>query len=215
MEFGCPVSLAEQSTDFLKGDLRASFFATIQPVIATELKTGKIFQEDGVPFQVLRYEHIKSARGGANVKVKARNLLNGSVLEKGYMATARVEDASITKADAQYLYKDNSGLIFMNPTTYEQFTISKDLIGDAADFLKDGEVVLVMYFEEMPIAVELPKIISFKISYTEPGFKGNTVTNTYKDATLENGTVIKVPTFIKIGDTIKINTEMGEYVSKA
>ena len=185
------------------------------PMIATELKTGRIFQEDGVPFQVLRYEHIKSARGGANVKVKARNLLNGSVLEKGYMATARVEDASITKNNAQYLYKDNSGFIFMNPTMYEQFTISKNLMGDAADFLKEGEAVLVMYFEDQPITVELPKSMVFEITYTEPGFKGNTVTNTYKDATLENGTIIKVPTFIKIGDKIKVNTETGEYSSKA
>ena len=184
-------------------------------MIATELKTGKIFQEDGVPFKVLHYEHIKSARGGANVKVKARNLLNGSVLEKGYMATARVEDASITKNNAQYLYKDNSGFIFMNPTTYEQFTIPKDLMGDSADFLKEGEPVLVMYFEDLPITVELPKSMTFEITYTEPGFKGNTVTNTYKDATLENGTVIKVPTFIKIGDKIKLNTETGEYTSKA
>ncbi len=184
-------------------------------MIATELKTGRIFQEDGVPFQVLRYEHIKSARGGANVKVKARNLLNGSVLEKGYMATARVEEASINKNNAQYLYKDNSGFIFMNPTTYEQFTIPKDLMGETADFLKEGESVLVMYFEDQPITVELPKTMTFEITYTEPGFKGNTVTNTYKDATLENGTVIKVPTFIKIGDKIKLNTETGEYTSKA
>jgi len=184
-------------------------------MIATDLKTGRIFQEDGVPFQVLKYEHIKSARGGANVKVKVHNLLNGSVLEKGYLATARVEDASVFRSNAQYLYKDSNNFYFMDPNTYDQFTISQKIIGESEAFLKEGEKAQVMYFEERPIALELPKTMIFEITYTEPGHKGNTVTNTYKDAILENGTVVKVPTFIKIGDRVKINTESGEYSSKA
>lgn len=184
-------------------------------MMVTDLKTGRIFQENGVPYIVLRYEHIKVARGGANVKVKARNLLNDSVLEKSYIATAKVEDASVTRGNAQYLYHDNTGYVFMDPDTYEQFAISEKMMGDAKDFLKEGELAQLMYFEGNPISVELPKTVVFEIKYTEPGFKGNTVTNTYKDATLENGTVVKVPTFIKIGDKVKINTELKEYVSKA
>ena len=181
----------------------------------TEIKTGKIFQENGVPFQVLKYEHIKVARGGANVKVKARNLLTGAVLEKGYDASARVEDADITRGNLQYLYHDGNNYIFMKPDTYEQIEVSEKIVGESAAFLMEGDKVSVMYFDEKPIAIELPKSVIFEVSYTEPGFKGNTATSVYKEAELTNGTKIKVPTFIKIGDKIKINTETCEYVSKA
>ena len=184
-------------------------------MIATELKTGRIFQEDGVPYQVLKYEHIKSARGGANVKVKARNLLTGNVFEKGYDATARVEEADVTRGNLQYLYHDGKNYIFMKPDTFEQVEIPQGIVGDASKFLQDGEKISVMYFNNRPVGVELPKSVIFEIAYTEPGFKGNTVSNVYKDAELSNGTKIKVPTFAKIGDKIKVNTETGEYVSKA
>mgnify|MGYP003986784443 FL=1 len=184
-------------------------------MVATELKTGRIFQENEAPFQVLKYEHIKSARGGANVKVKARNLITGSVLEKSYLATAKIDDAFVNKENAQYLYNGGTGFIFMNPTTFEQFTIPTKVLGEATKFLKEGEKVQVMYFDGKPITVELPKTMIFEIEYTEPGHKGNTVTNTFKDATLDKGTVVKVPTFIKIGDKVKVNTVSGEYNSKA
>jgi len=184
-------------------------------MVATDLKTGRIFQENNEPFQVLKYEHIKSARGGANVKVKARNLMTGSVFEKSYLATAKIEDANVNKNNAQYLYKGGVGFIFMDPNSFEQFTIPAKVLGDAEKFLKEGEKVQVMYFDEKPITVELPKTMVFEVTYTEPGHKGNTVTNTFKDATLDNGTVVKVPTFIKIGDKVKINTASGEYNSKA
>jgi len=184
-------------------------------MLASELKTGRIFKDQDTPFQVVKYEHVKTARGGATVRVKAKNLLNGSVLEKSFGSTERVEDADVTRGNLQYIYKDNSGYIFMNPNTYEQTTIGEDIVGSSARFLKEGESVQVVYFEDNPISMELPKTIIFEIQYTEPGYKGNTVTNTYKDATLTNGTVIKVPTFVKIGDIVKVNTETGEYVSKA
>jgi len=187
----------------------------IHLVIATELKTGRIFQEDGVPFQVLKYEHIKSARGGANVKVKARNLLTGNVFEKGYDATAQVEDADVTRSTLQYLYHTGNNYVFMKPDTFEQLQVSEKIVGESAALLQDGEKVTAMYFNSNPIAIELPKTVVFEVSYTEPGFKGNTVTNVYKDAELTNGTKIKVPTFVKIGDKIKINTDTGEYSSKA
>jgi elongation factor P len=184
-------------------------------MLASDLKTGRIFKDLDIPFQVVKYEHSKTARGGATVRVKAKNLLNGSVLEKSWGSTQKIEEADVTRGNLQYLYKDSSGYTFMNPTTYDQIVVTEAVVGDAMAFLKEGETVQVLYFEENPISIELPKTMNFEISYTEPGFKGNTVTNTYKDATLSNGTVIKVPTFVKIGDMIKVNTESGEYVSKA
>jgi elongation factor P len=182
-------------------------------MIATDLKTGKIFKEDGYPYQVVKYEFTKTARAGATVKVKARNLVTGSVLEKGYLGSFRVEEADITRKNAQYLYKEN-GYVFMDPNNYEQFTISQDIIGDQARFLMDGANVIVMYFEDKPISVDLPITLDFEVSYTEPGYKGNTVSNVLKEATLDNGAVIKVPTFIKIGDRVKIDTRSGDYVSR-
>lgn len=184
-------------------------------MIATELKTGTIFKENGTPFVVLKYSHIKVARGGANVKVKARDLLTGSVFEKSYIATAKVEDADVVRKNAQFLFDDSQFLTFMDPDTYEQVRISHDTMGDDADFLQEGENVQIMYFEGNPVSVDLPNSIISTVTYTEPGFRGNTVTNTFKDATLENGVVVKVPTFIKIGDKVKVDTRTREYVSKA
>lgn len=183
-------------------------------LIATELKTGKIFKEDNIPYVVLKYTHIKVARGGANVKVKARNLKTGSVMEKNYKATDKINDADVIKKNAQYLYK-GANFNFMDPDTYEQFQITEKIIGEPARFLTEGEKVIVQYFEGAPISVELPITMSFKIAHTEPGYKGNTVTNVLKDATLLNGAEVKVPVFIKQGDKVKIDTRTGAYVSKA
>ena len=183
-------------------------------MLATDLKTGVIFKEGGDPFIVLKYEHIKSARAGANVKIKARNLITNQVLTKSYLGNNKVEDADVVRKNAQYLYKEKD-YVFMDPVTYEQFHVSGDVIGEAAQFLQEGGKVQVLYFEDRPISIDLPKSLIFEIKYTEPGFRGNTITNVLKEATLDNGAVIKVPTFIKIGDKIKVNTESGTYVSKA
>ena len=183
-------------------------------MLATELKTGIIFKENNAPNMVMKYTHTKTARGGATVKVKAKNLITGQVLEKSYLATAKVENADVKRKNAQYLYQDKD-YIFMDPTTYEQGSITEKTIGNAQKFLMEGESVQVLYFEDKPVSVELPITMNFKVEYTEPGHKGNTVSNVQKDATLENGAKVKVPTFIKIGDCIKINTREGNYVSKA
>lgn len=184
-------------------------------MIASDLKTGKIYKEDNQPLIVLRYEHIKSARGGANVKVKVRNLITGNVLEKGYGASVVVEEADVRRKNAQYLYKEGDRFVFMDPDTYEQIYITEDAIGDAVRFLIEGETCQVVYFEDNPISVDLPITLIFEVTYTEPGFKGNTVSNVLKDATLHNGAVVKVPTFIKIGDKVKVDTRTGEYIQKA
>lgn len=183
-------------------------------MVVTDLKNGIIFQDNGQPFIVLKYQHIKMSRGSAQVKVRAKNIITGQVLDKSWQSGASVEDASVEHKNAQYLYQDN-GFIFMDPTTYNQFTIPSDVIGDSAKFLKEGEIVQVNYFEDQPFSVNLPISMVFQIKYTEPGFKGNTVTNVYKDAELDNGTKVKVPMFVKIGDKIKVDTRTGEYLSKA
>lgn len=183
-------------------------------MLATDLKTGKIFKEDGYPFKVEKYSFSKVARGGATIRVKVRNLITNQVLEKSYSGNVKIEDAQMSRKPAQYLYEDN-GYVFMDPVTYDQFTIPHDIIGDLHYYLVAGETADILYFENKPISIDIPNTMVFEVTYTEPGFKGNTVTNTLKDATLSNNLTTKVPTFIKIGDLVKIDTRSGEYISKA
>ena len=164
---------------------------------------------------MVKYEHVKTGRGGATVRIKAKNLLTGAVLEKSYPSSNKVEDANVSRRNAQYLFKEQNGYVFMDPSTFEQMTIPSGIVAGNAKFLKEGETVQIQYFEDSPISLELPVSMEFEVIYTEPGFKGNTVTNAYKDATLDGNILVKVPPFIKIGDRVKIDTRSGEYVSKA
>lgn len=183
-------------------------------MLATELKTGTIFKMNDQPHIVIKYEHIKVGRGSANVKVRIKNIITGQVMDKGCVSTEKFEDAEVFRKNAQYLFKEN-GYVFMDPDTYEQFTISEELMGVSAKFLLDGQTVQVQYFEGKPISVDLPISMVFEVTYTEPGFKGNTVSNVLKDATITTGAIVKVPTFVKIGDKIKVDTRDGSYSSKA
>lgn len=183
-------------------------------MLASSLKTGTIFKEGDQPFLVEKYTHTKTARGGATVKVKARNLFTDQVLEKRYQSSSKVEDADVLRKNAQFLYKD-VGYVFMDPKSFEQFIMSAERVGESAKFLLEGELAQIMYFEGNPVSVELPKTMVFEVIETTPGHRGNTVSNVFKDATISNGTVVKVPSFIKVSEKIKINTVSGEYVSKA
>ncbi len=183
-------------------------------MIATDLKTGTVFKENNAPWKVERYSHIKTARSGATVKVKARNLITGEVREMSYLGNAKVTEAQVERKNAQFLYKADS-YVFMDPDTYDQFEISLEVLGDQAKYLQEGVEVQVLYYEDAPVSVVLPNSLIFEVTYTEPGYKGNTVNNVYKDAELDGGFTVKVPAFVKIGDRVKIDTRTGEYVSKA
>lgn len=181
---------------------------------ASELKTGVVFKDGNTPYKVEKYEHSKTARSGATIRLRVRSLLDGSVAEKVYSSVDMVQEADIFRKTLQYLYKD-SFYVFMDPSTYDQEELSEEIIGDNKFYLKEGEKYIIMYFEDAPVSVEVPNSMVFEVEYTEPGFKGNTVTNTLKDAKLTNGLEVKVPTFIKIGDKIKVDTRTGEYMSRA
>jgi elongation factor P len=181
---------------------------------AGDLKTGVVYKDNNTPYKVEKYEHTKTARGGATIRVRVRNLLDGSLSEKSYAASDSFKEADIYKKSLQYLYHD-SFYVFMDPTTYEQVELSEDVVSDNKYFLKENDNFVIMYFEDNPVSIEVPITMNFEVTYTEPGFKGNTVTNTFKDATLSNGLNVKVPTFIKIGDIIKIDTRTAEYISRA
>lgn len=180
-----------------------------------DLKPGvkAIFNDQ--PHVVVSAEHSKSGRSGAVLRAKIKNLITGAQFEHTFAGAEKLEEAEITNKKAQFLYRDSDLFYFMDPVSFEQFELTKAQIDKDAGFLKDGEEVEIMYFEGTAISIQLPIKMKFKITYTEPGFKGNTATNVLKPATIETGAEVKVPIFIKEGDEIIIDTRSGEYVERA
>lgn len=180
----------------------------------TELRSGATYQEDGQYFMVLSYEHIKMGRGSASIKVKVRNLKTGSTVDKSYINGARVQEAQVVKKEMQYLYKDDDFVYFMDPNSYEQTNIPLKVMPDYA-YLKEGENFTVSFLEGEPLLVQLPPKMVFTVVDTAPGVKGNSATNVFKDAELENGIKTKVPLFINVGEKIRVDTRTGAYCEKA
>ena len=189
----------------------------------TELKNGTFFKEAGATFQVLIYEHNKTGRGSGNIKLKVRNLKTGAVTEKSFITGAKVDEANVEKKKAQYLYKqslpskegrDGSNLYFMDPVSFEQFSLSAVVVGEQTKFLKDGRELTLVTSGEEALAIELPLSLVYEIVETGPGERGNTVSNVFKEATLDNGLVVKVPMFMGIGEKVKVDTRTGQYVER-
>lgn len=177
----------------------------------TDLKKGQVFQMDGTPYRVVDYNQKVMGRGGSIVNVRIKSLTDGKVLEKTFKGNESIEPADISLQTVQYLYNDGSNFFLMNEETFEQFEIPADLIGDGAGYLKEGDKVTLQFFGERPINVELPKNVPLKVVYTEDVVKGDTTSNVQKDAELETGITVKVPSFIKQGDLISIDTTTGAY----
>ena len=184
-------------------------------ISVTELRSGAIFEEDGNLLQVLSYEHIKMGRGSANIKVKVKNLRSGSTTDKSFINGARVNDVMVLKKDIQYLYKDSDNAYFMNPTTFEQIAISLKLVGDDYYYLKEGETFNISFLDDEALSINLPPKMTFKVIETGGGVKGNSATNIFKDAILENGLRTKIPLFVNEGDSVVIDTRTGQYTQKA
>ncbi len=180
----------------------------------TELRNGTFFKEGNNILQVMTYEHVKMGRGSGTIKVKVKNLRTGSVLEKSFITGARVNEANVEKKKAQFLYRDGETFNFMDPVSFEQFTISLQVIGDQAKYLKDGLDVILIVSEEEALGLELPMSMIYLITETGPGERGNSVSNVFKEALLDNGLVVKVPMFMKIGESVKVDTRSGEYIER-
>lgn len=180
----------------------------------TDLKNGTVFKQDGNIYMVLKYDNIVRGRGSSIVKVKVRDIESGNVYEKTFRDNETVEEADVRRQNVQYLFADDSYATFMNVETYNQFTLSVESLGDSYKYLKEGEKVIALYVDEKPVSIEIPKSIDLEVKYTEPAVKGNTATNAMKPAKVGNDLEVKVPLFIEVGDTVKINTESGEYISR-
>ncbi len=181
----------------------------------SEIKSGKNIILNGVPFAVLYHEHSKTGRAGSVLRTRLKNLATGAVLEKTFQGSETVSEADINKSKAQYTYKENDTYNFMDNESYEQFSISEEALGDNINYLKEGTDVTLLNFNGNPINVELPVKVKLKVTQAPPGIKGNTVSTGGKVVTLETGLQISAPLFVKVDDEIIVNTEKGEYVSRA
>lgn len=179
-----------------------------------ELRNGTFFKEGPTIFQVLLYEHVKTGRGSGNIKLKVRNVRSGAVLEKSFITGAKVDEADVQKIKAQFLYKDGDTFNFMDSVNFEQFSLQSNVLGDSAKYLKDGLEITLIVSEGEALGIELPLSLVYEVTETGPGERGNTVSNVYKEATLDNGLIIKVPMFMKVGEKVKVDTRSGEYVER-
>ncbi len=187
-------------------------------ILSQNLRKGIAFIYQDSPWVVLDYSHLKLARSNAVIRLKIKNLLTGVIKDISLKSSEKFEQAELQNKNLQFLYKNGESLVFMDTKTFEQLNINLDIVLDKALLLKEGQIYQVKFFNNTPVEVAFPKTMAFKVSYTEPGFKGDTTSSTLKPAKLENGLKVKVPLFINVGDTILISSDSLEYkerVSKA
>lgn len=177
----------------------------------TDLKKGTVFQLEGHPYKVLDYNQKVMGRGGSIVNVRIKSVIDGKVLSKTFKGNESIEPAEVGYQNVQYLYKDADKFYFMDNDTYEQIEVSTEMIDDGAGYLKEGDNVKAQNFGGLIINIELPKNVYLEVTYTESVTKGDTTSSVLKDATLETGITVKVPSFIKQGDIISVDTETGAY----
>ena len=182
--------------------------------MAGDFRNGTTFEMDGNVYKVVEFQHVKPGKGAAFVRTKLKNVINGSVLEKTFNPSEKYPEKKKKKRDMQYLYQDGDLYYFMDNETYEQIPLNKEQIGDSLKFMKENMNVKILSYKGNVFAVEPPIFVELEVTYTEPGFSGNTTTTAGKPATLENGYEISVPLFVNIGDVIRIDTRTGEYMER-
>lgn len=186
-------------------------------ITVTKLRPGSNFELEGTAYKVLTYQHTHMSRGGGTVKVKLRSLIDGKVLSRSFQSTEKVEEILVLKKQLQYLYSDDTSFIFMDPNTYEQLEVSREILAEEGMYLKEGETVHLLIWEdkELVLGVDLPPKMTFKVTEAAPGEKGDSASNVYKDAVLENGLKVRVPLFVNEGDMVRVDTRDGSYVERA
>lgn len=184
-------------------------------VVAGDFRNGVTFEEDGNVMQVIEFQHVKPGKGAAFVRTKVRNVITGSVVEKTYNPSDKFPQAFVERKEMQYLYDDGDLSVFMDMETYDQVPINARELSPAFRFVKENEICKVLSYKGKIFGVEPPNFVVLKVIKTDPGFKGNTATNTLKPRTLETGVEIRVPLFIDEGEDIRIDTRTGEYMERA
>lgn len=181
----------------------------------TDLKTGVIIDLEGVPHEVVKYQHSKMGRGGAVVRTTLKNLLTGNNIERTFRDSDKLSPADMQRKKSQFLYRQGNDFVFMDMDTFEQFEIPSTTIAGSGDYLTEGLEVDLVLFNGQPINIQLPLKMKFKVTYAEPAVKGDTANNPSKNATIETGINIRVPMFVNEGNMIVVDTRDGSYIERA
>lgn len=179
----------------------------------TDLKTGVVFEENDEPWLVLEYQHSKTGRAGAVMRTKLKNLATGATVQKTFQGSDKFVPVRLEHKKAQYLYED-SGYVFMDSATYDQFNLQAEVVGNAMSYIKEGEEIQLIFYKDKPISIDLPIKVKLKVTDAPGTDKGNTATAATKTATLETGLKANVPLFIKTGDLLVVDTRNGSYVER-
>jgi len=179
-----------------------------------DLKPGRAVTLEGQPYLVVSSQFGRKSQSKANMQCKLKNLKTGAVIARNFQGSEKIEEAEVGFKHVQFLYSYGDSFTFMDLSTYDQFDLDKETVGDAAQYLMDGQELDAMMFEERPIAVKLPPTVDMQVKETIPGVKGDTATGGTKPATFVSGLKVSVPLFVNEGDTIKINTDSGTYMGR-
>jgi elongation factor P len=181
----------------------------------SDFKKGLKILIDGQPFSVVDFQHVKPGKGNQFTRTKLKNMITGSNLEKTYKSGEKFGVPDVMTRDCTFLYKEDSGFVFMDKENYEQYIMSPDAVGESGNFLTENMEVTILFFNSRAIGVDVPNSVFLKVAQTDPGVKGDRVTGATKPATLETGFVVNVPLHITEGDTLKIDSRTGEYIERA
>ena len=181
---------------------------------ATEIRVGMIIEYKNDLWEVLKTQHVKPGKGGAFAQIEMKSINKNTKINERFRSSETVEKANIEETKFNYLYNDDSDYYFMNPKNFDQISIKKNVVGEKGKMLTENLEVSINFYDENPLSVNLPNQISSKVKTTDVALKGQTVSSSYKPATLENGINIQVPPFIEVGDDIIVDTRTIEYVKK-
>ena len=182
---------------------------------ATDIRRGCVIKVDGDLCVVTDFQHVTPGKGQALMQTKVKNLRTGAITQRRFRSTEQVEEASLETRVMEYLYQDGNSYVFMDVEDYDQLNIGEDVLGDAMKFLAPNEQVKLRLHEGKVVSVDMPASVALEVVETDPGEKGNSVTNVYKPATLETGLVVKVPLFIDKGERVKVDTRTGDFIERA
>jgi elongation factor P len=180
----------------------------------TDFRRGLKIEWDGVPYEIVEFQHVKPGKGGAFVRTKLKNMLNGRVVENTFRSGEKVEKPDLETREMQFLYREGGDYVFMDLSTYEQIHVSAAQLGDKGGFFLDGMELKMLLYRGAPMDADLPASVVLAVTDTEPGVKGDTVSGATKPAKLETGISVNVPLFINTGERIKVDTRSGEYIGR-
>jgi elongation factor P len=179
-----------------------------------DFKKGLKIEIDGAPYTIVEFLHVKPGKGGAFVRTKIKNLMTGKVLDQTFRSGEKLKRPDLVEREMQFLYREGDSFYMMDNETYEQLALTSEQLGDAVLYLIENLNLKVLFFNQQPVAVEIPNFVELTVAQAEPGVKGDTASGGTKPATLESGAVIQVPLFINEGDQVKVDTRTGTYIER-